>query len=130
MKVTTETRVRPESDSRPAVISFGKESVPLSPLDELIRKGAQQMLQVAIEAEVQEFLAQHSQRVDVQGRRQVVRNGYLPSREIQTGAGSLQVQQARVRDKSSDKSERVVFASKILPPYLHLRRLNQQSRSR
>ena len=118
MKVTTETRVRPESDSRPSVISFGKESVPISPLDELIRKGAQQMLQVAIEAEVQEFLAQHSQRVDDQGRRQVVRNGYLPSREIQTGAGSLQVQQARVRDKSSDKSERVVFASKILPPYL------------
>lgn len=118
MKVTTETRVRPESDSHPAVISFGEESVPISPLDELIRQGAQQMLQVAIEAEVKEFLARHSHRRDDQGRRQVVRNGYLPSREIQTGAGSLEVQQARVRDKSSDKSERVVFTSRILPPYL------------
>jgi putative transposase len=76
------------------------------------------MLQLAIEAEVNEFLAQHSHRVDVQGRRQVVRNGYLPGREIQTGAGSLEVQQARVLDKSPEKSERVVFMSRILPLWL------------
>lgn len=118
MKVTTETIVRPESDSHLAVISFREESVPASPLDQLIRQGAQQMLQAAIDAEVEEFLARHCQRRDDQGHRQVVRNGYLPGREIQTGAGSLAVQQARVRDKSPQKEDRVVFSSKILPPYL------------
>jgi len=75
MKLTTETRFRPESDSHPSLVSFGEESVPVSPLDQLIRQGAQQMLQGTIDAEVEEFLARHSHRRDDQGRRQVVRNG-------------------------------------------------------
>jgi transposase-like protein len=76
------------------------------------------MLQAALESEVREFLEQHSFRVDEQGRRQVVRNGYLPLREIVTGAGPLEVSQPRVRDKSADVTERVRFSSSILPPYL------------
>lgn len=39
------------------------------------------MLQAAINAEVEQFLAQHTARVDEQGRRQVVRNGHLLRRE-------------------------------------------------
>lgn len=76
------------------------------------------MLQAALESEVQEFLEQHSSRVDEQGRRLVVRNGYLPSREIVTGAGPLEVSQPRVRDKCADATQRVRFSSSILPPYL------------
>ena len=60
------------------------------------------MLQAAIEVEVDDFLAQHAERRDNSGRRLVVRNGYLPPRELFTGAGSLAVQQPRVRDKSPD----------------------------
>jgi hypothetical protein len=67
MKITTDTRFRPESDSHPSLVSFGEESVPVSPLDELIRQGAQRMLQAAIDAEVEEFLARHSHRRDDQG---------------------------------------------------------------
>ena len=89
-----------------------------SPLDALVRKGARQMLQAALEAEVQSFLEEHAARVDDQGRRLVVRNGYLPSREIVTGAGPLEVQQPRVRDKSAEAEQRVRFSSAILPPYL------------
>lgn len=89
-----------------------------SPLDALVREGAVKMLQAALESEVQEFLEQHSSRVDEQGRRQVVRNGYLPLREIVTGAGPLEVSQPRVRDRSADVAERVRFSSSILPPYL------------
>jgi putative transposase len=89
-----------------------------SPLDELVREGARGMLQAALESEVQTFLEEHSTRVDEQGRRLVVRNGHLPSREIVTGAGPLEIQQPRVRDKSADLSERVRFSSEILPPYL------------
>lgn len=76
------------------------------------------MLQAALESEVQDFLELHASRVDDQGRRQVVRNGHLPPREIVTGAGPLAVTQPRVRDKSPDAASRVRFSSSILPPYL------------
>ena len=65
-----------------------------------------------------EFLLIHSDRRDERGKRLVVGNGHLPSRELLTGAGSLAVQQPRVRDNSSDKDQRVHFSSSILPPYL------------
>jgi putative transposase len=87
-------------------------------LDQLARRGAQQMLQQAIEAEVQEFLEQHQQRRDDNGKRLVVRNGHKPARKIVTGAGVLEVQQPRVRDNSPGKDQRVQFQSAILPPYL------------
>jgi putative transposase len=87
-------------------------------LDQLVRQGAQQMLQKAIEAEVQEFLEQHADRRDPKGNRLVVRNGQKPARKIVTGAGALEVQQPRVRDNSPDKDQRVQFSSAILPPYL------------
>ena len=98
--------------------TFQDNSVPRSPLDELVQEGARRMLQAAIDAEVDEFLALHSTRVDSQGRRQVVRNGNLPSREILSGAGPLEVKQPRVRDKSADKKNRVSFSPNVLPPYL------------
>jgi transposase-like protein len=76
------------------------------------------MLQAAIDAEVTNFIQEHSDRRDEQGNRLVVRNGHLPSREILTGAGALKVQQPRVRDNSSETEQRVSFSSSILPPYL------------
>jgi transposase-like protein len=89
-----------------------------SPLDAIARAGAREMLQRALESEVQEFLDRHSSRVDAKGRRLVVRNGHLPSRQLLTGVGPLELRQPRVRDKSADASERVTFSSQILPPYL------------
>lgn len=56
--------------------------------------------------------------VDERGRHQIVRNGYLPPREIVKGAGPLEVSQPRVRDTSADVTERVRFSSSIHPPYL------------
>ena len=87
-------------------------------LDQIVRRGAQQMLQQAIEAEVQEFVRQHDQRRDEEGHRLVVRNGYKPARKIVTGAGALEVRPPRVRDNSPDPDDRVPFNSAILPPYL------------
>lgn len=87
-------------------------------LDQIVRRGAQQLLQQAIEAEVQEFVRQHDQRRDGQGHRLVVRNGYKPARRIVTGAGALEVRPPRVRDNSPDPNDRVPFSSAILPPYL------------
>ena len=87
-----------------------------SPLDSIVRDGARRMLQAALESEVEAFLEEHADRLDERGRRRIVRNGYLPSREIVTGAGALEVSQPRVRDKASGDDERIVFSSKILPP--------------
>ena len=100
------------------VVAFRAAFDGLSPLDDLVRQGARQMLQAALESEVQLFLDQHLAKVDDQGRRLVVRNGSLPSRQILTGAGPLEIEQPRVRDKSSEAAARVQFSSSILPPYL------------
>lgn len=101
----------------PEVVKFRANFEGRSPLDELIREGARRMLQAAIDAEVDDFLSEHSGRRDDQGRRLVVRNGSLPEREILTGAGKLPVRQPRVRDRSS-RDDRVRFSPQVLPPYL------------
>lgn len=77
-------------------------------LDDLARQGAQRMLQEALEVEVQEFVARHEHVVDGEGRRQVVKNGFLPEREVVTGAGSLEVHQPRVRDKRGQEHPEAV----------------------
>jgi len=102
----------------PEVLAFRANFEARSPLDEIVREGARRMLQTAIDAEVEEFITAHTHRLDEQGRRQVVRNGHLPSREIMSGAGPLAVQQPRVRDNSPEKEDRVVFSPSVLPPYL------------
>jgi len=105
-----------ESDAE--VLAFRAAFDGTSPLDALVRQGARQMLQAALESEVQVFLEQHAAKVDGQGRRLVVRNGALPARQILTGAGPLEISQPRVRDNSPEPSERVRFSSSILPAYL------------
>jgi transposase-like protein len=83
-------------------------------LDELLRQGAQRMLQTAIEQEVSEYVDQHQASVSAGGRRLVVRNGHLPGRAIQTGLGAVRVEQPRVDDRRAGQK----FSSRILPPYL------------
>jgi putative transposase len=108
----------PAGSTDPEVLAFRAAFDGRSPLDDLVRQGARQMLQAALESEVQTFVDQYATKVDGQGRRLVVRNGSLPSREILTGAGPLPISQPRVRDKSSEPAERVRFSSSILPTYL------------
>jgi len=89
-----------------------------SALDAYVREGARKMLQAALEVEVEAFVEEHAAMLDDDGRRRVVRNGYLPGRTIMTGAGPLEVEQPRARDKTRHADERLVFSSAILPPYL------------
>jgi transposase-like protein len=122
-KSTTATGTIPADAIRKAeldeeVVQFRAAFEERSPLDELVRQGARNMLQTAIEQEVQGFLERHADRRDDQGNRLVVRNGRLPARTILTGAGPLEVQQPRVRDNNPDGTDRVHFSSQILPPYL------------
>ena len=86
-------------------------------LTEVLREGAQRMLAVAIETEVEAWLDAHGHVVDEGGRRLIVRNGYLPKRSITSGIGPIEVQQPRVRDRRP-LGQRIRFASAILPRYL------------
>ena len=117
-KVTTQRVTNPEVELDSEVLAFRAQFEEQSPLDEIVRAGAQRMLQTAIEAEVDQFLGQHADYRDDQGKRFVVRNGRLPTRKILTGAGPLEVRQPRVRDNSPENDQRIRFSSSILPPYL------------
>jgi putative transposase len=85
-------------------------------MQQVLHEGAQRMLTQAIEEEIREWLEKHEHLRDAAGRRQVVRNGYLPEREILTGLGPIAVRQPRVRDRRGERAEK--FQSAILPPYL------------
>ena len=88
-------------------------------LTEVLRQGAQEMLATAIQAEVREYVREHAELRDEDGRRLVVRNGHLPTREIQTPVGNVEVRKPRVNDRRVDEDgNRIRFTSKILPPYL------------
>lgn len=88
------------------------------PITDILRQGARKLLTQALEAEIEIFVHQYKDLVDELGRQRVVRNGYLPKREIQTGIGPVPVKAPRVRDRSGQCSDRIYFNSSILPPYL------------
>lgn len=83
-------------------------------LDELCRLAAQEMLAVALETERRAYLDVHAGVVDEAGRRVVTGNGYLPTREVTTAAGRVEVTAPRVHDPRPDRG----FTSAILPRYM------------
>lgn len=99
------------------VVDYRNPGVPLTVSDaltEVLRRGAKELLQQAVEAEVAEAIAEFATLKDEQGRQRVVRNGYLPERRIQTGIGAVAVRAPRVRDRAGE----LKFSSRLLPPYL------------
>ena len=86
-------------------------------LTEVLRDGAKRLLAEAVQAEVASWIESHAHIKNDAGHRQVVRNGYLPERTIQTGLGDIIVQQPRVHDRRP-ADQRIKFTSSILPPYL------------
>ena len=99
------------------LVEYRNPGVPLSVADaltEVLRRGAGELLQHAIEAEVAGVLAHYEALKDEEGRQRVVRNGYLPERSIQTGIGAVTVRAPRVRDRVGE----LKFSSSLLPPYL------------
>ncbi len=96
-------------------LEFAVRDAISDPLTDLLRSGAQQLIQHAVEAELQELLNQHSERRTEDGNAVVVRNGHLPERELQTGLGPVTVKIPKVRSKSG---EPVTFRSALVPPYV------------
>lgn len=87
-------------------------------LDAIVQRGAQRMLAAALEAEVEEYVGRHTNELDEEGRRLVVRNGTAEPRTITTGAGPVEVEAPRVNDKRVVDGERQKFTSTILPAYM------------
>jgi putative transposase len=83
-------------------------------LTEVLRSGARELLQQAVEAEVAEFVRHHCELKDAHARQRVVRNGYRAPRAIQTGIGAVAVKAPRARDRAGE----IKFHSSILPAYL------------
>jgi transposase-like protein len=89
------------------------------PITDILRQGARRLLTAALEAEIHGFLQQYTEITDDKGCQRVVRNGYLPEREIQTGIGQVSIRAPRIRDRQPDaQNGRIRFTSAILPPYL------------
>jgi len=97
------------------VLDFvGRDNIS-DPLTALLKAGAQQLISQAVEAELQELLAQHSEHRTNDGKMAVVRNGYLPQRDLQTGIGPVTVKVPKIRSKTG---EAITFRSALVPPYV------------
>ena len=102
--------------SQDTVISFQR---PLESSEDalvsVLRRGAQELLAQAIEEEIKNFQCRHNLLKTPEGSPQIVRNGYLPARKIQTGVGPIDVQIPRIRDRGRSG---ITYNSSLVPPYL------------
>lgn len=97
------------------VVAFKNPEGIDDPLTELLRTGAIQLIQQAVNAELAIYLEQFAGQTDEQGRAAVVRNGYLPVREILTGVGPVEVKVPKVRSRTEQTA---TFHSSLVPPYV------------
>ncbi len=102
------------------VVSIDELETTRDALTEVQRERAQKLIAEAVQAELEELLEQYEGQEDGQGRQRLVRNGYLPQREVQTGIWGIPVRIPRVRDRGSgQESEGIIrFRSSLVPPYL------------
>ena len=107
------------------VLEFAGREAISDLLTALLRSGAQQLINQAVEAELQELLSQHSGRRTEDGHAVVVRSGHLPERELQTGLGPVTVKIPKVRSRTGDP---VTFRSALVPPYVRKTRSLEPSR--
>ena len=97
-----------------SILEFNNKESVSDVLNELLRSGAQKLIHNAVEAELREFMFQH-QGVTEDGKVSVIRNGYLPKRQILTGIGPVSVRIPKVRSKDG---EALTFRSALVPPYV------------
>jgi putative transposase len=89
------------------------------PLTEIAREGARRMLAEMLKAEADTFVARFADERLGDGRQRVVRHGFGPERQIQTGIGPLDLQRPKVRDRAATNTPdtRIRFTSNILPKW-------------
>ncbi|NCM98287.1 MAG: IS256 family transposase, partial [Rhodobacterales bacterium] len=97
------------------IVEFSGRDAISDPLTELLRKGARELLQSAVEVELEAFMTQFRDQQTPDGHAAVVRNGHHPERAVQTGIGPVTVQVPKVRSKTGKP---VTFHSALVPPYV------------
>jgi len=97
------------------VISLEKPVKNQDLLTEMLSEGARELICKAVQSELDQFLSLYQDLTDDQGRKAVVRNGYLPEREVMTGIGPVDIKVPKTRDRSG---QGIHFRSELLPPYI------------
>jgi transposase-like protein len=87
-------------------------------LTEILQNGCRRIIAEALELELNDFLDSYRGLKGADGKQRVVRNGYLPERDLQTGIGGVTVRVPRTRDRYRTANRTIRFRSSILPPYL------------
>lgn len=83
-------------------------------LEDLLREEARELIEKAV-ATWQSYLGTYETVKTLDGHQAVVRNGYLPERELLTPIGRVGVRIPKVRDRSRGKAK---FNSALAPPYV------------
>jgi putative transposase len=81
----------------------------------MLQTGAQQLVHQAIQVELEELLDLYAGSLTKDGKALVLRNGYLPERQILTGIGPVNVRIPKVRSKTG---EPISFQSALMSPYV------------
>ena len=74
----------------------------IDPLNAMPISGGRQLIASAVEVEPQELLRRYEEQTVSGGHAAVVRNGYQPKRELQTGIGPVTVRIPQVRSLSRE----------------------------
>jgi transposase-like protein len=117
------TRYQKESGKASGARTTGPVPEVGEALEDLVRRGAQEMLRRALEEEVETFLGRGPYQRE--GEFRGYRNGHAPERTVGSGLGSVAVRAPRVRDVPPEIA-RDGYRSAILPRYQ--RRTPAQSR--
>jgi putative transposase len=86
------------------------------PLTDILRRGAQKMLAIALEAEIEAYIETHQSLQTSSNHRGVVRVGYHKERDIQTSMGPISVKVPRAKNRTNHEIEE--FSSTLIPKYL------------
>lgn len=95
---------------------FDTQKLDVLSLDEIARQGAQEMLRMALSAEIGAYLSSVESVVLPDGRSAVVRNGTHRPRFITVGSGQIEAVVPRTRDRRPGAKDN--FESSIIPPYM------------
>jgi hypothetical protein len=101
------------------IVPFRQSETIVDPLTELAREGARRILAEALKAAADAFVARFAAERLAAGRQRIVRHGFGPERQIQTGIGAVDVQRPKVRNRMapSDPASKIRFKSNILPKW-------------
>ena len=95
---------------------FDIQKLDVLSLDEIARQGAQEMLRMALSAEIGAYLCSVEGVVLPDGRSAIVRNGNHRPRFITVGSGQIEAVVPRTRDRRPGSKDN--FMSSIIPPYM------------